>query len=495
MEPLPHRLALVAERARRALVRRLEGDQRRRGGEEPRVVRRAGRPARRRRRQGRRLRAARGARPRGKVRLRARLRRGARTHRARRSRRPASPSSASTTSPAAVARGRGGRAPGRHRAARARRARASTCSRTTRRAGAPSAPRWRRCAMTRCRDRSRCRARAAARCSAGRSRGSASARSCAPRRPTPGSCSRSPALVGLGIVMVFNVSYFLGQRATSAIRSHFFRKHLVVDRARHGALRASPSRVPLGRATAGSRIPLLVVVVAGAGARARPGHRRRAQRRAALARARAAHLPADRARQVRARALPGALARRKGERVRELRARRRCRTAWWSALLAALLPARARLRHRGARRRRCWSLMLFAGGVRARATSALLAARGRRPALVRDRVHAPYRLKRVIGVPAIRDADPLGDRLPARAVVHRLRLGRRVGRRARREPAEDVLPAGGAHRLHLLGDRRGARPARRARRARRSSRVVALRGFRIARRAPRPRSGACSPSA
>src|SRR5581483_11732307 len=42
------------------------------------------------------------------------------------------------------------------------------------------------------------------------------------------------------------------------------------------------------------------------------------------------------------------------------------------------------------------------------------------------------------------------------AVVHRLRVGRALGCGARREPAEDVLLAGGPHRLHLRGGGRRA---------------------------------------
>ena len=51
--------------------------------------------------------------------------------------------------------------------------------------------------------------------------------------------------------------------------------------------------------------------------------------------------------------------------------------------------------------------------------------------------------------------------VPAAAVADRRRQRRRVGPRADGRPAEAVLPAGTAHRLHLRRDRRGARPDRR----------------------------------
>ena len=130
-----------------ALVRRLEGDQRRRGGEDARFVSRAGRPARRRRRQGRRLRRRSRARPRAGE-AAGSVRRGARAASARRS------AARPQTVVAADARGGGRRrrrcgAAGRHGAARAgvrelrhvprlRRARASASARWWRR----SVRRW-----------------------------------------------------------------------------------------------------------------------------------------------------------------------------------------------------------------------------------------------------------------------------------------------------------------------------------------------------------------
>ena len=71
----------------------------------------------------------------------------------------------------------------------------------------------------------RCRARAAADCSAGRSPTSGRA-SCAPSAAIRGSCWRSPRWSSLGIVMVFNVSYFPGGDDFGD-PLHFFRKHLV----------------------------------------------------------------------------------------------------------------------------------------------------------------------------------------------------------------------------------------------------------------------------
>ena len=76
----------------------------------------------------------------------------------------------------------------------------------------------------------------------------------------------------------------------------------------------------------------------------------------------------------------------------------------------------------------------------------------------------PYRLARLTAF-----ADPFEApraRLPGRAGHLRARLGRLVGRRARREPGEVGLPAQPAHRLHLRDHRRGARAARQARRDR-----------------------------
>ena len=88
---LPHRMALVAEIRRRPLLRRLEGHERRRGGDRARGLRRAARRAHRgRARQGRELRAARRRAAREGAR-RGAHRRGARTpsrrHRRRRPRR------------------------------------------------------------------------------------------------------------------------------------------------------------------------------------------------------------------------------------------------------------------------------------------------------------------------------------------------------------------------------------------------------------------------
>src|SRR6185295_14112763 len=64
-------------------------------------------------------------------------------------------------------------------------------------------------------------------------------------------------------------------------------------------------------------------------------------------------------------------------------------------------------------------------------------------------------------VPVRRRSRSARSRLAARSVVDRDRLGRLVGTGARRRAPEVLVPARGAHRLHLLDPRRGARLPRR----------------------------------
>ncbi len=71
-------------------------------------------------------------------------------------------------------------------------------------------------------------------------------------------------------------------------------------------------------------------------------------------------------------------------------------------------------------------------------------------------VTAPHRLDRFRSW-LNPDADYLGRRLAGRARAVRPGQRRLVGTRARRRPGEVGRAARGAHRLHLRGDRRGAR--------------------------------------
>ena len=183
-------------------------------------------------------------------------------------------------------------------------------------------------------------------------RQSASAHRAHASAATRGWCWRWPPCVGLGIVMVFNVSYFSGGRRFGD-PLHFFRKHLVSIATRHRALRDHHrawartrfARARLSRCSSWRS----VAMVAGA----RPRHRHRAQRRAALAAARPAHLPA-------VASWPSSRScstwrvrwRRQGERVRELLARHRPALPGGGDAGRAL-PARARLRHRGAAAASC----------------------------------------------------------------------------------------------------------------------------------------------
>ena len=115
------------------------------------------------------------------------------------------------------------------------------------------------------------------------------------------------ALVSLGMVMVFNVSYFPGGDDFGD-PLHFFRKHVVSIALGIVALRdddagrvGSLSRPGLSALLASRSSRCSLVLIPGIGS-VRSGARRWLS-------VRPAHLPAQRAGQVRARALPGALAR------------------------------------------------------------------------------------------------------------------------------------------------------------------------------------------
>ena len=159
---------------------------------------------------------------------------------------------------------------------------------------------------------------------------------------------------------------------------------------------------------------------------------------------------------------------RKGERVARVRHRRaaalpgRRRSSPASSLLepdfgTAVLARRAALPH-AVRRRRAH------GRTSPHGVAALpVARRGRREraAIALARAHSPSSIpgatRRASASSSCSRSSP-----SARAASPGVGLGA--------EPAEDVLPARGAHRLHLLRDRRGARSRRRAARARRCSR-------------------------
>jgi hypothetical protein len=111
------------------------------------------------------------------------------------------------------------------------------------------------------------------------------------------------ALVSLGTVMVFNVSYFPGGDDFGD-PLHFFRKHLV-SIAIGFVLCLVTTRLGSERYR-GLAYPLLAIAILGMIAVLI--HRGHAQRRAAVAVAGRPHLPAERAGQVRARPLPGAVA-------------------------------------------------------------------------------------------------------------------------------------------------------------------------------------------
>ena len=176
-----------------------------------------------------------------------------------------------------------------------------------------------------------------------------------------GSSSRSAALVGLGVVMVFNVSYFHGQ-ATFGDPMHFFRKHVVLDRL---GLRAGgvASRIRVGDAASALAYPLLALALVLLVAVLIPGigvGRGGAQRWFPLGPL--AFQPTEIAKFARG-ALPGGLARPEGRAGARLHVRR----------AAALRRGRrsspcCRSSSPTSGRRRCWScilvVMLYVGGAR-----------------------------------------------------------------------------------------------------------------------------------
>ena len=146
------------------------------------------------------------------------------------------------------------------------------------------------------------------------------------------------------------------------------------------------------------------------------------------------------------------------------------RCCWWSAGAAAAAPARPRQRDRAAGG-------LRTGAVRVRASAGTLAAagRGRRrcsPASTWRCVPTRWRGCAASSIPGRRARRGL----PAGPVLRGLRTRRRHGRRPGRRSAEALLPARGPHRLHPVGDRRGAGSGGRAGRARGPSRRWRSRG-------------------
>ena len=110
------------------------------------------------------------------------------------------------------------------------------------------------------------------------------------------------------------------------------------------------------------------------------------------------------------------------------------------------------------------AVLLWLAGARARWF--LFGALGMVPVLAGLLLTADYRRARILAF-LHPEADPLGARVPGDPVADRGRSGRMVRERARRRPAEALLPAVPAHRLHFRDRRRGARVRRRARRRRR----------------------------
>src|SRR5262249_26387356 len=104
-------------------------------------------------------------------------------------------------------------------------------------------------------------------------------------------------------------------------------------------------------------------------------------------------------------------------------------------------------------------LMLFAAGGRLAHPPPFPAAAAPRP--VRRRGRPGSRRARRDGAVSLPAAELLPrlharctrGRVPALPGPHRLRLGRGLRRGPRTGPAEDVLPTGSAHRLHLLSHR------------------------------------------
>src|SRR3954468_10865305 len=266
------------------------------------------------------------------------------------------------------------------------------------------------------------------------------------------------------------------------------------DRPRRAA-RGDEDRVPASRATGRAAADGL-----DGPARPRAGTRARARggRRAALVARGRNHLPAQRAREDRAGALARAVAFEeagadpglfRGPLAAPVRARD----------LRRAPDAGAGLRHH--RRRGGGHLR----GALRRRRAADFAARGRRGGRAGG---CAADLEVSVPGPARPDvprslARPARSRVPDGGVAARIRRGRRVRRRPRREPPEAVLPARGAHRFHpqhrrrgdrVRGRRRGAGALRRGGLARDQGCARGARGIRLLGRA-RPHAPARGGSA
>ena len=112
--------------------------------------------------------------------------------------------------------------------------------------------------------------------------------------------------------------------------------------------------------------------------------------------------------------------------------------------------------------------VLFLAGARI-APPARAGRRSASVALAVLAVTSPYRLRRLTALPRSLGRS-VRQRLPAHAVADRDRPRRVVRRRPRRERAEALLPARGAHRLRVRGAGRGVRLRRRRRSSSRCSR-------------------------
>ena len=259
------------------------------------------------------------------------------------------------------------------------------------------------------------------------------------------------ALAAFGVVMVFSSgAVFAAQevrrrRPTSSSASWSTRVLGL------GAMSLATAHRLLGLPPA--RLPAAGRQHRAAGRRAEDRLARR--RRHPLVPPRAAVVPARRAGQARARAStsPTLLAR-KAEKVRVVLRRLPAAAAGHRPDDGAAAQA-ARPRHRRDLRRGR-ARPAVRRRARAPATSSSRCWSPRPPGwkfIVVDAVpHAPHAgVPRPVGVPPRR-------RLPDHRVADQRRLGRRHRPRPRRRPAEAVLPARGAHRLHPVDRRRGAGP-------------------------------------
>ena len=236
-------------------------------------------------------------------------------------------------------------------------------------------------------------------------------------------------LLALGAVMVYSASSARARCCRARATGPTYLVRYLVYGARRAAWRCTSSRAAASTRSWRSTGPLLAISFALPGRGQAPGHRRRGQRRAPLARRRAAAVPALRDRQARARALRRRSSSPQKPGPHPHAARRRCRCCWWPAHDAAArrLPARPRhgARHRlhadgAARRRRACrcATCVVGAGVAAVLITALRAARAL-PARAADDLPRPVGARRRRG-------------LPGGAGPDRARLGRAVRARPRR---------------------------------------------------------------